>query len=387
MSKRNCNFTANISRLGCDRSEGRGPANTVKTDRGQSVYTISRDVTASGEAQEDVSQQAKLADYDSGKVKKNRYSCHSELKEGVGEIDRVLGDNATRTNFFSKGLCVEKADVKVTNVVDHIHSFTSAEGVIVKVYDECKQGLCSCDYKLHGENLQLNPCRFAYLVSLGTAECKKAYESLVSDITDEFKIVDDNMDLSSMHYECENYKSVYDPVNKAKLDSINGKKLSEDYLKIVQEKTICLHSIGAVPKPDGGIRPITYCSMLREFSVNNYCSDIIEAFQYKSVDHVLAMLQEGDYMAVVDIKSAYRAVPIFPDHRRYLGLKWEINGETVFIEDSRLCFGLRLGPSYFDKISGFVYNNIVHKTLYFTYHIIHICQNNLFWQICIIFRQ
>ena len=114
--------------------------------------------------------------------------------------------------------------------------------------------------------------------------------------------------------------------------------------------------MGAVPKPDGGIRPITDCSMPRDISVNNFCADIIQDFQYKSVDHVLAMLQEGDYMAVVDIKSAYRAVPIFPDHRKYLGLKWEINGETVFIEDSRLCFGLCLGPSYFDKISGFVYN-------------------------------
>ena len=28
----------------------------------------------------------------------------------------------------------------------------------------------------------------------------------------------------------------------------------------------------------------------------------------------------------------------------------------VFIEDSRLCFALCLGPNYFDKISGFVYN-------------------------------
>ena len=37
-----------------------------------------------------------------------------------------------------------------------------------------------------GENLQLKPCRFAHLVSLGTAECKKAYEPLVSDITDGF---------------------------------------------------------------------------------------------------------------------------------------------------------------------------------------------------------
>ena len=88
---------------------------------------------------------------------------------------------------------------------------------------------------------------------MGTAECKKAYEPLVSDITDGFKIVDDNMDLSSMHYECENYKSVYDPENKAKLDSIIGKELSEGYLKIVHEKPTCIHSMGAVPKPDGGL--------------------------------------------------------------------------------------------------------------------------------------
>ena len=116
----------------------------------------------------------------------------------------------------------------------------------------------------------------------------------------------------------------------------------------MHEKPTCIHSMGAVPKPDGGIKPITDCSMPRDIS------DIIEDFQYKNVDNVLAMLQEGDYMAVV--KSAYRAVPIFPDHRRYLGLKWEMNRETVFIEGSRLCFGLCLGPSYFDKISGFVYN-------------------------------
>ena len=99
-------------------------------------------------------------------------------------------------------------------------------------------------------------------------------------------------------------------------------------------------------------------STIRDISVNNFCEKIIEDFQYKSVDNVLAMLQEGDFMAVVDIKSAYRAVPIFPDHRRYLDLKWEIKGETVSIEGSRLCFSSCLGPSYFDKISGFVYNTL-----------------------------
>ena len=58
-------------------------------------------------------------------------------------------------------------------------------------------------------------------------------------------------------------------------------------------------------------------------------------------------------MVVVDTKSAYRAVPIFPGHTRDLGLKWEINGETVCKDDSRLCFSLHFGQSYFDKILGF----------------------------------
>ena len=58
-------------------------------------------------------------------------------------------------------------------------------------------------------------------------------------------------------------------------------------------------------------------------------------------------------MAVGDIESACRAVPIFPGHRRYLGLRLEMYWETVYLEDSRLWFGLRLGPSYF---LGFVYN-------------------------------
>ena len=71
--------------------------------------------------------------------------------------------------------------------------------------------------------------------------------------------------------------------------------------------------------------------MPRDISVNNYCSNIIEDFQYKSVDHVLAMLQEGDYIAVV-------GCPHFPRPQEVswykMGNKWG-NGihrglQTVF---------------------------------------------------------
>ena len=347
--------TAYISRLSREKVGESTPAGMGKNDCGRSVYTSSRDVTASGSTQDVASRQGEQADCNYEKTENNGYLQVFNSNYTPDVIDKTCGDTFDRTDNFSKGLLDEKIEFNV-NVVDPLYSFTTEEGVIVKVYDECRQGICSCNYQLSGERLQLKPYRFAYLVSLGTAECKKAYEPLVSNITDGFKVVDDNMDLSNMHYECENYSSVYTTENKAKLDNIIGKELSEGYLKIVNSKPTCIHSMGAVPKPDGGIRPITDCSMPRDISVNNYCADIIQDFQYKNVDHVLAMLQEGDYMAVVDIKSAYRAVPIFPYHRRYLGLKWQINGETVFIEDSRLCFGLCLRPSYFDKISGFVYN-------------------------------
>ena len=84
-----------------------------------------------------------------------------------------------RTQTFSKGF---PKNGNYISSVDPIHVFN--EGVNVKVYDECAQGRCTCRYDLGGETTELKPCRFAYLVSLGTADCKKAYDPLLSNITD-----------------------------------------------------------------------------------------------------------------------------------------------------------------------------------------------------------
>lgn len=64
----------------------------------------------------------------------------------------------------------------------------------------------------------------------------------------------------------------------------------------------------------------------------------------------------NNYITVVDIKSAYRAVSINPDHVCLQGLRWNIDGEDKFLVDSRLCFGLRCAPYYFNLISEFIYN-------------------------------
>lgn len=69
---------------------------------------------------------------------------------------------------------------------------------------------------------------------------------------------------------------------------------------------------------------------------------------------VIDLVSPPSYLAVVDIQAAYRAVSIYPGHRKYLGSKWTLDGKEVFLEDNRLCFGLSSGPYYFNSISNFV---------------------------------
>ena len=71
------------------------------------------------------------------------------------------------------------------------------------------------------------------------------------------------------------------------------------------------------------------------------------------------LLEQGDYMSVVDIKAAYRAVSIMESHRKYMGFKWTLDGVEKTYVDNRMCFGLRLGPLYFDCISNLIFEALV----------------------------
>ena len=148
---------------------------------------------------------------------------------------------------------------------------SSQSGHTVNVYDDCANGVCSCEYYLSGDKTQLKPCRFAYILSLCTQEDKQTFTPLFHDVCDGFKIVDDEFKVSSLLYDCKNYLSVLTKENKLKMDKIIRNELSEGFMKIINRKPQCIHSLGAVPKPDGGIRPITDCSMPLHDSVNSHC--------------------------------------------------------------------------------------------------------------------
>ena len=108
----------------------------------------------------------------------------------------------------------------------------------------------------------------------------------------------------------------------------------------------CVHSIRAIPKGDGTFRPITDCKGPLGNSINNIMSEIVAPFTYNTLDDVTALLSPGDFIASIDISSAYRSISVHPDHWKYQGIFWEIDGKDAHLMDTHICFSLSNAPLY-----------------------------------------
>ena len=116
--------------------------------------------------------------------------------------------------------------------------------------------------------------------------------------------------------------------------------------EVVSEPPDIISPLGVLEKPDGGVRLIHDCSMPPGRAVNDYSTEEWH-LKFARVDDAAALVTEGCFMAKVDISSAYRHVPISRHSQRVTGLKWQFGTKTVFLKDTKLCFGARLAPVYF----------------------------------------
>ena len=85
-------------------------------------------------------------------------------------------------------------------------------------------------------------------------------------------------------------------------------------------------------------------------SVNDGISRDLSSLSYVSVDDVVAGIIQrgrGTLLAKMDIRQAYRNVPIHPSDRPFLGMQWQ--GATFV--DAALPFGLRSAPLIFSAIA------------------------------------
>lgn len=111
-------------------------------------------------------------------------------------------------------------------------------------------------------------------------------------------------------------------------------------------------AIGIIPKKNkpGKYRLIVDLSSPEKASVNDGIKKELCSLAYTSVDTIadrIVAMGRGTLLAKIDIKQAYRMVPVHPDDRRLLGMKW---GGKVYV-DKVLPFGLRSAPLIFTAVA------------------------------------
>ena len=99
-----------------------------------------------------------------------------------------------------------------------------------------------------------------------------------------------------------------------------------------------LSQLFAVPKKDGGTRPIINLKGLNSFVQTVH-------FKMEGIHMVKDILKPGDWMTKVDLKDAYFTIPIAPCQRELLQFQWQ--GTTY--QFNCLPFGLSSAPWVFTK--------------------------------------
>ena len=128
--------------------------------------------------------------------------------------------------------------------------------------------------------------------------------------------------------------------------------------------------LGMIPKKNkpGKCRLIIDLSSPHGASINDGTDTDRSSLSYASVDHLAALVVStgrGCFLVKVDIKEAYRMVPVHPQDQHLLGVQWE---SAVYI-DKVLPFGLRSAPKIFsvvaDAVQWILSNNGIQKGLHY----------------------
>ena len=109
---------------------------------------------------------------------------------------------------------------------------------------------------------------------------------------------------------------------------------------------------GVIPKrgQEGKWRLIVDLSSPPELSVNARVTQDLCSISYTSVDVAVKLIQsmgQGTFLAKMDLKEAYRSIPVHPADRPLLAVRWQ--GMTFV--DGALPFGLWSAPKLFSAVA------------------------------------
>ena len=108
--------------------------------------------------------------------------------------------------------------------------------------------------------------------------------------------------------------------------------------------------LGLVPKHDGGWRTIYHLSAPPGHSINDFIDPSTYTLTYCTVDNAYAIVNHlgpGTLLSKIDLKNAFRLIPVRPTDWNLLGIFWQ----RKYYIDTCLPFGLRSAPCIFDRLA------------------------------------
>ena len=210
-----------------------------------------------------------------------------------------------------------------------------------------------CDNPLSGKKLESARSQSPSGLSLAAweeeLENDEDRDFILNGLQNGFDIIDP--DAYPAVVECENHVSARpgSPSYKEATAQVL-KEIEMGHYRVVSDPPNIISPIAVIPKPDGGIRLIHDCSRPDGLAVNDYCTSDWKQ-KFARVDDAAKLVTPGCFMAKVDLKQAYRSVPISKHSQQATGLKWQFGNNTVYLQDTRLCFGSKLAPGIFHRLT------------------------------------
>ena len=149
-----------------------------------------------------------------------------------------------------------------------------------------------------------------------------------------------------------NYKSATNASTRATVEQTIANEIAEGNYVITPIKPAIISALGAIPKPDSQeVRLIHDCSRPAGLALNDYIDTC--PFKFQTLDDAIHLLKPNYFMAKIDLRHAYRSVPIHPSNYAATGLHWHFTGEDNFtyFYDTRLPFGAKCSPEIFHRLT------------------------------------
>jgi hypothetical protein len=171
-------------------------------------------------------------------------------------------------------------------------------------------------------------------------------EFIMDGVMNGFRLVD--IGSEPLEADCDNCKSAASVSKDLVQEQIQVELDSGRYV-ITEVKPTVVSALGAIPKSSTKVRLIHDLS--RPYGgVNQFASDT--SVHYPTIDEATFLMKDYSFLAKIDLKEAYRSVPLHSSCYDYTGLKWNFDGSsTTYMFDARLPFGASRACKIFQSLT------------------------------------